>query len=216
MIQLQKSRVIVDPNDVERLKSAFEKDHCVLLPKLLDSDLLHILRPRLEQRPWLSRPDKGIATDDTLDDKLAVELLEFVANTPDFLAAIREISGCADVALFRGRVYRFVPNTIHYDSWHNDLGMKTSTRRVGMSVNLSLRQYAGGVFQLREADSKRIILEIANTGWGDATIFRISSHLQHQVTKVTGHEPRMAFAGWFRADEDDFFTSIRRSAALGS
>lgn len=89
-------------------------------------------------------------------------------------------------------------------------------RLIGMSINLGSRKYAGGVFQLREHDSKRIIFEIANTGWGDAILFRISSRLDHQVTAVTGNEPRTAFAGWFRSDAEDFFTSLRRAAAQDS
>lgn len=213
MIQLQKSGVVVDPDDIGRLKSAFERDDCVLLPKLLEPELLKFILPRLEQQPWITRIEKGIATEDVLDDELALSLLHFVANTPGFLGAVRDISGCPDVILFRGRLYRFIPNSIHHDSWHDDVGGNTDRRLIGMSINLGSREYAGGVFQLREHHSKRIIFEIANTGWGDATLFRISSCLDHQVTAVMGNEPRISFAGWFRADAEDFFTSLRRAAA---
>jgi hypothetical protein len=88
-----------------------------------------------------------------------------------------------------------------------------------MSVNLSLRGYEGGIFQLREWSSKRILAEIANTGWGDATLFRISAELEHQVTEVTGEQPKTAFAGWFKSEDPNPFAgqsgvvSISSSAA---
>ena len=212
MIQLQKTRVIADPDDVGRLKSAFAENDCVLLPRLLDPEILKFVPLRLQQH-WVRRIEKGIATEDVLDDELALGLLHFITNTPDFLEAVRDISGCAAVTLFRGRVYRFIPDSVHHDSWHDDVGDTMDRRVIGMSINLGSREYAGGVFQLRQFGSKRMVAEIANTGWGDATLFRISRGLEHQVTAVTGKEPRMAFAGWFRSDAEDFFTSLRRVAA---
>ena len=185
----------------------------MLLPKLLSSELLKLLSLRLEQQQWVRRIEEDIATEDVLDDGSALGLLHFVTNTPDFLEAVRSICACTELTTFRGRVYRFVPNSIHHDSWHDDVGDEMDRRVLGMSVNLGSRRYAGGILQMRERDSERMVFEIANTGWGDATLFRISDRLEHQVTTVTGSEPRTAFAGWFRSHERDFFSSMRRASA---
>ena len=50
---------------------------------------------------------------------------------------------------------------------------------------------------MRERDTRRVIFELANTGPGDAVLFRISEKLEHMVTAVEGDEPRTVFAGWF-------------------
>src|SRR5689334_5787201 len=194
MIQLGKSRVVADPQDIERCRIEFDEKHCVLLPKLLEPPLLDFLLERLEQGLWQDRVHEDIGNEVVLEDASARGLLHFVANAPAFLKIVQEITGCGPLTQFGGRIYRFVPNSGHYDSWHNDNG---NGRLVAMSVNLSLRGYEGGVFQLREWSSKRILAEIANTGWGDATLFRISGELEHQVTEVTGEQPKTAFAGWF-------------------
>lgn len=213
MIQLRKSSVVVDPDCVRRLKSDFAESGCVVLPQLLDPELLRFLLPRLAQSRWIRRIDKDIAAEDVLDDELALSLLHFVSNSPAFLGAIRAVCDCAGASVFRGRIYRLLPGSALHDSWHDDVGDDKDRRLVGMSINLGQRAYAGGVFQLRDFDSKRVIREIANTGRGDATLFRISLQLEHQVTAVTGKEPRIAFAGWFRSDMDDFFTSLRHASA---
>jgi hypothetical protein len=44
-----------------------------------------------------------------------------------------------------------------------------------------------------------VLREIANTGRGDAFLFRISEAYVHQVKPVQGTAHKTAFAGWFRA-----------------
>jgi len=212
VIQLKKTSAIIDQDEVVLLKSAFERDHCVLLPGLLDPELLKFLAPRLDQQTWIRKIHPDVGAEDVLNDALAVGLLDFVTNTPAFLAAVRDISGRADVAIFRGRIYRLMPESEDYDSWHSDVVQDEAPRLAGMSINLGARAYTGGALQFRAADSAHVALEVVNTGWGDATLFAISRQLKHRVTAVTGSEPRLAFAGWFSCGTDDYFASLRRSA----
>jgi hypothetical protein len=67
-----------------------------------------------------------------------------------------------------------------------------------MSVNLSVDRYEGGVTEFRHADEEQPFHRIANTGFGDAIVFRIDPSLRHQVTEVTGTVAKTAYAGWFR------------------
>ena len=51
--------------------------------------------------------------------------------------------------------------------------------------------------QIRERASGKVVSEIANTGFGDAIIFRLDKGLQHRLTDMQGAVPKTAFAGWF-------------------
>jgi hypothetical protein len=82
-----------------------------------------------------------------------------------------------------------------------------------MSVNLGRQIYSGGVLQIRESESGRIVHEVANTGFGDAVVFRLSHGLKHRVTDVQGGVPREAFAGWFKS-EPEFLSYFKPSPAL--
>jgi hypothetical protein len=65
------------------------------------------------------------------------------------------------------------------------------------------------LFLLRERRSTRMLAQIANTGLGDALIFRISHQLQHRISGLEGDQPKTAFAGWFRPDLPDLFEELR-------
>jgi hypothetical protein len=106
-----------------------------------------------------------------------------------------------------------LPNSGHYDSWHDD---DIKNRLVGISINLSPLQFCGGVFQIREQGSKRLIMQIANTGLGDAILFRISGDLEHQVTEITGNQPKTAFAGWFQSGELDLASRLKNGDSTRS
>jgi hypothetical protein len=175
----------------------------------LNLPLLDFVLSRLEQGQWCERLHKGIGAEVVLDDLSALNVLHFAANASSFLDAVRKITGCAQITWFGGRVYRFIPNSGHYDSWHTDAA--TDDRLVGMSLNLSPKSYKGGLFQLRAHSSDRIFIEIANTGWGDAILFRIARSLEHQVTEVEGEEPKTAFAGWFRSRQPNFHDRLREN-----
>jgi hypothetical protein len=209
MIQLQKSTVVVDSADVERRMLEFREKQCVVLPKLLEPPLLEFLLERMERGRWLNSINEGIGHEVILDDAPARGLLHFGMNTPVFLNAVQEISGCGPLTRFWGRVYRFNPNSGHSAAWHGDRG----NGLIGMSLNLSRRSYEGGLFQLRELHTERMLAEIANVGWGDAMLFRIAEHLEHRVSEVTGAEPKTAFAGWFMSGEANPFGGTQKQGA---
>ena len=73
---------------------------------------------------------------------------------------------------------------------------------ISISINLSKDIYSGGVLQIFDCKSKKIIHEVGNTGFGDAIIFRITPNLEHMVTDVEGEVSKVAFAGWFQTEPD--------------
>jgi hypothetical protein len=109
-------------------------------------------------------------------------------------------------------VYRVAPGYGHYDSWHDDI---VGDRMVAMSVNLSTEIYSGGLLQIREKQSKRIVQEVANVGFGDGVVFRLDDSLQHRITDIKGEVPKTAFAGWFQS-RPDFLTLLAENSTLAA
>ena len=210
MITLKTREVVADRQDVERLRGEFQERNCVLLTGLLDASLLALLQPLIDNGLWCDKTHGDIAKEVVLHDERALSLLHFAINSPVFLDAARTMTGCDEITWFGGRIYSLIPGTDHYDSWHDDV-VDFEIRLVGMSINLSPKGYDGGVFELRERAAERVPVQIANSGVGNARLFRIAPELQHQVTVVTGSRPRIAFAGWFYAGEPDLLSRLRKA-----
>jgi hypothetical protein len=201
VIHMTRRGVVVRGSDEDFLQArrAFGAAHCLRLERFVDGDLLAVLRKALAVAPFHDRTHDGIGTELCLSEGPLSAALEFLWNAPALSAAIDRITGCGSIGCFEGRVYRMLPAQGHYDSWHSDVGQD---RRVAMSVNLSAARYEGGITELRRVDEQEPFHRVANTGFGDAIIFRIDPALRHQVTTVTGREAKTAYAGWFRTMPD--------------
>ncbi len=195
--------------DVVELAHQFEQSHAFCLPRLLDPELIRTISARLETCEWVTREDGTIAKEAAPSDVAPANILNFVANTSEFLDLMRRVTDCHTISWFGGRIYRMTAGADHFDSWHADIGTTHRDRLVGMSINLSPRPYQGGAFRLREEASGEILCELSNTGPGDAICFRISSNLKHMVTPLVGKEPKTAFAGWFRSGDRDFYSALK-------
>jgi hypothetical protein len=206
MVQLSRERLICLPN-IGDLAQEFTRTNTIRLPRLLSAELMALLSARLRTGNWLTREHGTIGRELCLDDQVALHVLNFVSNRPDFLRLVERITCCAPIMSFSGRVYRMTPDADHYDSWHSDA---TSGRLIGMSVNLGERAYIGGTFRLRRNGVKTVISELPNTVSGDAILFRISEDLEHMVTPVEGTEAKTAYAGWFVSSGEGFFADLRK------
>ena len=206
MITLRALDVVVGEVDVCRLHGEFQTQDCVVLPRLLDASLSSLLLPMVESGLWRDKVHEALGKEVVLNDDRALNLLHFAVNAPAFLDGVRRITGCHDISWFGGRIYRVIPGTDHHDSWHDDV---SASRLVGMSINLSPEGYEGGLFQLRERETKTLLFEVANTELCHATLFRISPSLQHRVETVRGNRPRTAFAGWFCSGKSDLLSRLR-------
>jgi hypothetical protein len=191
---------------MDRLRTQFDGEHCIRLPGFIDAELLRFIHKRFEHARFDVRVHQNIGVELSLADNVTLSLLHFLSNAPTLFDVIRQMTGCGRIGCFIGRVYRMAPGAGHYDSWHSDT---TDHRLIGMSVNLGAPSYAGGIFRLREASSKKILCEAVNTGPGDAIVFRIARHLEHCVTAVEGTVPKTAFAGWFKS-EPEFLSLLSR------
>ena len=186
---------------LEGLRAQFERRHYFLLPGLLEPGLLALIQRQIDRGEFRERVHERIDSNMELclTANPGVGALLFLVNDETLFQIIQDVTRCARIRSFEGRVYRVNPGAGHHDAWHNDIG---EDRLVGMSINLSREIYSGGMLQIRERESGEILSEAANVGPGDAVVFRLSGDFQHRITEVEGSASKTAFAGWFRAQPD--------------
>jgi hypothetical protein len=185
--------------DFAAARAQFERRHALTLTQLIHPDLLALLRRRLAEEGFSHKLNKGIGTELRLPSGALSGGIEFLTNDPVLFDAIQDLTGCAEIGCYRGRVYRMLPGAGHASDWHSDM---SGGRMITMSVNLSDEVFDGGDLQIRYSDTKEIVAHLRNTGFGDAVIFRIDARLEHQVLPLEGAVPRSAYAGWFLAEPD--------------
>ena len=203
--------VVAAPDRLDAARATFQQYHSLRLTQVLEITLLRTIQRRLREEPFYRRVHRGIGEELCLEPGPTSGLLEFLANDPELLGLISRLTGCGPIGCFEGRVYRMAPEAGHYDSWHDDVGQD---RLVAMSINLSEEPYAGGLLQIRRADSSLLLCGIPNVGPGDAILFRITPELVHRVTAVEGAASKTAYAGWFRSQPN--YMELRKRAVARS
>jgi hypothetical protein len=186
--------------ETARLAAEFEDRHAVRLPGLLEPRLLEILQARMDRHDaWTAHTHHlagGDSTELAFADTATLGLLSALFNDPWVFRAVRAITDCDPIAAFQGRIYRMDPGA-HRDVWHTDAN---GNYMIALSLNLTRGPFEGGELHLRERGRGRVHAEVANTGPGDAILFRIDGALEHVVRPVTGRTPKIAWAGWFQRE----------------
>jgi hypothetical protein len=200
MIQLSKSGVIGDDSGLDALAAEFAAQKTFKIRNFIEASFLAELSQEIANSHFYARTDvtqvgKHFAQELTMDENMTVHKLRILLNDAKLWKVIRRLTGCEEIQCFYGRMYQMRTGEGHYDTWHDDVDGK---RMVGMSINFSPRPYEGGVFELRELPSQKILRNLPNTGLGDAIFFRIDPNLEHKVTVMEGTDPKIAFAGWFQ------------------
>lgn len=179
------------------LREEFRLHQCVELKGFLQASLLEVISVQLRGAEFLAERH-GVGSSGALPPNSAANaLLLLLMNDPDLFDALAAITAAGPIASFVGRVYRLESGREQSLDWHNDLG--DDRRRLALSVNLGEEAYTGGILQLRDARTGRMLREAKPASQGDALLFRIASHLEHRVTPVEGQASRTVYSGWFRA-----------------
>jgi hypothetical protein len=188
--------VVRGPSAGEReARERFDREDCVLLERFLDADLFEELAGPLEAAEFAPE-GHSVGDDVALRTPLpAADLLLFAMNDPRLFSAVAELTGCDRISSFAGRVYRIEPSSGQGLEWHDDRG--DPGRLLAISINLGREPFQGGVLEIRDRRTGDIVHRSANTGRGDAVVFRIGEHLEHRVSPVEGTTSRTAYAGWF-------------------
>jgi hypothetical protein len=205
-------KVIQDQVDLSAMRAAFAEQQLLRLPRLIEPAVLNRVLEHLERAEFFSV--KYTNQERTLGEELrigpdnpAIRIMSMLLNNPGLFEVIQQITSCSKIKSYLGRIRRELPNTGQHLSWHNDPDPK---RLIAITVNLGVEPYVGGLFQMREKGSKRLLAEIANTGLGDAVIFQVCPGYEHRTHPVEGSVARTTCAGWFYSDPD-FLTLLLKS-----
>jgi hypothetical protein len=217
LIQLTRKGVVFSGSaaDLRALRTQFQRDHYVILPKLIEPDLVATVVKRIESAPCVPKEYDGIIAQSVIDDPLTYNLFSFLLGIPEFQRLVQRITGCRRIADFQGRIYRLNPSTGDQIVWHTDV---YDHRMVTFSLNLTTQEYRGGTLQIRLRGSEEILHEVRNTGLGDAILMRVANKLFHRVLPVGGDVPRTALAGWFRWEKgnENFHDALRKASRVST
>jgi hypothetical protein len=194
-IARDRSTMDSDPEAMASARAQFASTSVLVLRGFLAPALLEWTQAMVRAGSFRPKVHPASGEEDCMANNEAIWLLRFLIGAHDVLRAVEALTGHRPLTKAQLRVYRFEPGTGHHHDWHDDLG---EGRRLGLSVNLSDAEFDGGHLQLRDRASHRLLADVHNTGAGDAAIFRLGADVQHQVLPVTGTQPRVALAGWFR------------------
>jgi hypothetical protein len=195
--------------ELTRMRGEFERTSSIVLPNFLDPPLLEVFQEQVASGLFSAMDHVGFGRDFPMRDNSASQVLNFLLNDPRLLSAVRDLTGCRAIRSFKGSVRRAIAGPGNSLSWHNDTN---GGRLVALTLNLGTEAYCGGLLQIRDRGSKRIISEVANTGSGDAVVFRISKSLEHRNSRVLGKVAKTAFSGWF-LESDDFVDALQMKRA---
>ena len=212
VIRLSASAVEItgSSDDLTRARQEFAKSKCIVMADVLEPSVLNQVLGALASTAFRTRTHRGIGVETAAAEGPAIPLLDVLANRKTLFAIIEYIAGCSNIGMFEGRIYRLVPGTGHYDSWHDDLGFG---REVAMSLNLSEHEFKGGELEIRDEHSRKVLCRTHNVRLGDALLFRVADDLQHRVAPMTGTAPKTAYAGWFRSGVT-YGAAIRERSAM--
>jgi hypothetical protein len=212
MIQLTRSGLTCpSPDEIDRLNAEFARHHAVRLPGFLEPTLLGQVAQAVAVARFSERVHahlKPPTTDLGLDDPGALGRLLVLFNDGGLFRFIEGMTGCDRIGMFQGTVYKMLPGIHHLDSWHDDNGQG---RLTAMTLNLSPDGFAGGLLQVRAGEPPGVVYDVANTGFGDAIVFRVADGFEHRVTPVEPGPVKIAWTGWFRRAPS--FHEVLRGAA---
>jgi len=202
------------PGALQRARHSFDEHDALVLPRFIAPDILRYVRGQLAHATFEPKGRENLYSEDRLplDAPLAFYLL-FLLNDPLLMRWVEALTGAQRLVTFTGRVYRREAGGDHHDEWHADT---VQGRRVGLSINLGEPSFSGGALRLRRRPAREPHFEYANTGAGDAVIFRIDDSLEHVVDRVESGGPRTVFAGWFRTEAQDSVPYNPSSASTGT
>jgi len=201
LLQIGKSGALIDgsQSELNKLRTAFEKHYWVLLPNFLDRPLLDLIKKKLNETEYCV-VDRETGIELRPIDCTAYLAVELLLNSPKLFRAIEQITGCARIACFSGRIYQRPASSTYFNRWHTDI--TDEGRMIALSINLNVEPYEGGALQIRSAKTHKILSEIYNRCYGDAIIFPVDEKFEHRVGEVESGAAKTALAGWFRSKPD--------------
>ena len=95
MIQLTSKGVVFSGSatDLRALRAEFQRNHYIILPKLIEQDLFATIMNRLDFAPAGQGEDDGITAQTAIVDPLTYNLFAFLLGIPEFHRLVQRITG---------------------------------------------------------------------------------------------------------------------------
>jgi hypothetical protein len=198
------------PESLRELRDQFSHRHHVAVQGFFGPALIDEITQQLAIAEFEQRIVEGVGSEWVMKPNKLSAMLNWMVNEAELVEIVRQVTGCADIGYFVGRIFRLEPAPGPSLRWHDDRGVKD--RQVAVSVNLGTRPHSGGELRLREKGAHAPLAGVSNRGAGDAVLFRVADQLEHSVTAIEGTVPRLAYAGWF-VSGPNYYSSLMRERA---
>ena len=182
------------PGVLARAQAAFASGNAIVLPSAFDPPFLRTILAICRRGPYVPENIDKIGWRTVEAHDVAGNALRFALQRPAFLRWCEAAAGCETLNLITGVVAEMAAGTDQGLGWHDD--RNDGLRRLAVTIHLSETPYEGGLFEMGEKESGRLLVREGARPPGSITVFRIGKGLRHRVTQVTSGGPRRVFAGW--------------------
>ena len=187
------------PAALARARAAFAGGDAIALPSAFDPAFLRTILAICRRGPYAPEYIQKIGWRTVEQRDVAGGALRFALERPAFLRWVEATAGCETLSRMTGVVAETAAGTGQELGWHNDLNEGGLGRRLGATIHLSDEPYDGGLFEMCETPSGRLLVREGALPPGSVVLFRIDKRLRHRVTQVTSGGPRRVFTGWLTA-----------------
>ena len=184
------------PAALARARAAFACGDAIALPSALDPVFLRTILAICRRGSYVPDHIDTIGWRTVEEPDVAGGALRFALQRPAFLRWVEATAGCETLSRISGVVAEIAAGTGQELGWHNDRNDGGLGRRLAVTIHLSDVPYDGGLFEMCERPSGRLLVREGAMPPGSVMLFRIDNRLRHRVTQVTSGGPRRVFAGW--------------------
>ena len=189
------ARIDDAPAVLARARAAFAHRDALALPSAFDPPFLRTILAICRRGPYVPEYIDKIGWRTVEEHDVAGRALRFALQRPAFLRWCEAAAGCDTLNVITGAVAEMAAGTDQGLGWHNDRN-DGGFRRLAVSIHLSDVPYEGGLFEMCEKQSGRLLVRQGALPPGSVVLFRIDKRFRHRVTPVISGGPRRVFAGW--------------------
>lgn len=190
------TRIDDAPDVLARARAAFAGGDAIALPSAFDPAFLRTILTICRQGSYVPEHIDKIGWRTVEERDVAGCALRFALERPVFLRWVEAAAGCETLSRMSGVVAEMAAGTDQGLGWHNDRNDGGLGRRLAVAIHLSDAPHEGGVFEMCEQPSGRLLVREGAQPPGSMILFRIDRRLRHRVTPVISGGPRRVFAGW--------------------
>jgi hypothetical protein len=179
----------------EAVAGAFSEHRAIACAGAIEPGLLATLMRFCREGQFEPDEVEGLGHREVESPQRAGRTLSLALKRAELIDWVERATGCGPLATIEGRVVRARANRLDQLTWHDDLDLPR--RRLAITINLSEHAYEGGLFELREKRTGRLLASHLHREPGTALIFDVAQDVEHRVLPVTSGGPRCVYTGWF-------------------